>query len=388
VSEPGARLPDRVSFHLAATDPDTGARAGVLSTPHGDVPTPAFMPVGTQGAVKTIAPWELEEIGAPIILANTYHLFLRPGHETVRTLGGLHRFMSWDRAILTDSGGFQVMSLADLNKITDDGVMFRSHLDGSSQFLSPEIATDVQLALGADVIMAFDQCARWPASHDEAAAAHRRTTAWAARSRRRALDAQGRLDGPSALFGIVQGAIYEDLRRESVRAITDLDFPGYAVGGLSVGEPKEAMLDILPLVTSALPADRPRYLMGVGFPEDLLDAIARGVDLFDCVMPTRNARKGTVFTSRGRLVVKNAGYARDESPLDPDCGCAACRRVSRAYLRHLFSVNEMLAMRLASLHSLAFYLRLMREAREAILAGRFAAFSRETRARFGRVESA
>jgi len=371
----------RVSFRLDATDPETGARAGVLETPHGAVPTPVFMPVGTQAAVKTIAPWELEGIDARIVLSNTYHLFLRPGHETVRALGGLHRFMSWDRAILTDSGGFQVMSLAKLNKITDDGVTFRSHLDGSSQFLSPELAMDVQLALGADVIMAFDQCARWPASHDEAAAAHRRTTAWAARSRRRVLDLQGRLDGPCALFGIVQGAIYEDLRRESVAATMDLDFPGYAVGGLSVGEPKEAMLDVLSMVTSALPADQPRYLMGVGFPEDLLDGIARGVDLFDCVMPTRNARKGTVFTSRGRLVVKNATYARDESPLDPDCDCATCARVSRAYLRHLFSVDEMLAMRLASLHSLAFYLRLMRRSREAIVAGRFGAFRSETLAR-------
>jgi queuine tRNA-ribosyltransferase len=369
-----------VSFRLDATDP-CGARAGVLATPHGDVPTPVFMPVGTQAAVKTMAPWDLEAIGATIVLANTYHLFLRPGHETVRALGGLHRFMSWERPVLTDSGGFQVMSLAERNRVADDGVTFRSHLDGSPRFLSPEIAIDVQLALGADVVMAFDQCARWPASYDEALAAHVRTLAWAARSRRRALEAQGRLDGPSALFGIVQGAIYEDLRRESARAVVDLDFPGYAVGGLSVGEPKQAMLEILPLVTSLLPADRPRYLMGVGFPEDLLDAIARGVDLFDCVMPTRNARKGTVFTSRGRLVVKNAAYARDESPLDPECDCATCRRVSRAYLRHLFSVNEMLAMRLATHHSLAFYLGLMRRAREAILAGRFAAFAAETRAR-------
>ncbi len=381
-STPGAGTrPDRVSFRLEATDPETGARAGVLETPHGPVPTPAFVPVGTQASVKTVAPWELEEIGAPILLANTYHLFLRPGHETVRALGGLHRFMSWNRAILTDSGGFQVMSLADLNKITDEGVTFRSHLDGSARFLSPEIAMEVQLALGADVVMAFDQCARWPVEHAAAAAAERRTLVWAARSRRRVIDLQGSVDAPCAVFGIVQGATYDDLRRQSARAIVDLDFPGYAVGGLSVGEPKPAMWDVLALTTGMLPPARPRYLMGVGFPEDLLEGVARGVDLFDCVMPTRNARKGTVFTSRGRLVVKNAAFARDESPLDPDCGCPVCRRVSRAYVRHLFAAGELLAMRLASLHSLAFYLSLMRRAREAIVAGRFGAFRRETLAR-------
>ena len=320
----------RVSFRIEATDPETGARAGVLETPHGPVPTPAFLPVGTQGTVKTLAPWDLDEIGAPIVLANTYHLFLRPGHEAVRALGGLHRFMSWDRAILTDSGGFQVMSLSELNKIGDEGVEFRSHLDGSKRFLSPERAMDVQLALGADVIMAFDQCARWPATHDEARAAHVRTLAWAARSRERVVASQGTVYGRSALVGIVQGATYEDLRRDSARAITDMDFPGYAIGGLSVGEPKEAMFETLPLVTGLLPPERPRYLMGVGFPEDLLEGIARGVDMFDFVMPTRNARKGTVFTSRGRLVVKNAAYARDESPLDPDCACSTFRAGSTA----------------------------------------------------------
>jgi len=367
-----------IAFTLEATDPATGARAGVLHTPHGDVPTPVFMPVGTLGAVKTLAPADLEEIGAHIILANTYHLFLRPGEELVRDLGGLHRFMSWDRAVLTDSGGFQVMSLSELNTISDEGVEFRSHLDGSRHFLTPERAMDVQLALGADVIMAFDQCARWPATWDEANAAHRRTLAWTARSRARVVDRQGSVSGRSSLFGIVQGATYADLRRESAHAITDMDFPGYAIGGLSVGEPKEAMFETLPLVTGLLPEERPRYLMGVGFPEDLLEGIARGVDMFDCVMPTRNARKGTVFTSRGRLVVKNAAYARDESPLDPDCSCSTCRRASRAYLRHLFQVGEMLAMRLASLHSLAFYLDLMRRAREAILAGRYDAFRKET----------
>jgi queuine tRNA-ribosyltransferase len=370
-----------IAFTLVATDPATGARAGVLHTPHGDVPTPAFMPVGTLGAVKTLAPTDLEEIGAHIILANTYHLFLRPGEELVQSLGGLHRFLSWPRAMLTDSGGFQVMSLSDLNKIGDEGVEFRSHLDGSKRFLSPERAMDVQLALGADVIMAFDQCARWPATHDEARAAHVRTLAWTRRSRARVVESQGTVNGRSALFGIVQGATYEDLRRESAHAITDMDFPGYAIGGLSVGEPKEAMFETLPLVTGLLPPERPRYLMGVGFPEDLLEAVARGVDMFDCVMPTRNARKGTVFTSRGRLVVKNAAYARDESPLDPDCACSTCRRFSRAYLRHLFQVGEMLGMRLASLHSLAFYLDLMRRAREAIVAGRYDEFRNETLAR-------
>jgi queuine tRNA-ribosyltransferase len=376
--EPARGTGAGVSFTLLATDPTTGARAGILHTPHGDVPTPAFMPVGTAGAVKTLSPADLEEIGARIILANTYHLFLRPGEALVQALGGLHRFTSWNRAILTDSGGFQVMSLADLNKISDEGVEFRSHLDGSRRFLSPEIAMDVQLSLGADVIMAFDQCARWPATWPEARAAHERTLAWAARSRSRVVERQGSVNGRSALFGIVQGATYEDLRRDSAHAIVAMDFPGYAVGGLSVGEPKEAMLETLPLVTGLLPPERPRYLMGVGFPEDLLEGIARGVDLFDCVMPTRNARKGTVFTSRGRLVVKNAAYARDESPLDPDCRCSTCRRVSRAYLRHLFQVGETLAMRLASLHSLAYYLDLMSRARESILAGGFERFRKET----------
>ncbi|MFN0151128.1 MAG: tRNA guanosine(34) transglycosylase Tgt [bacterium] len=369
---------DRIAFTLEATDPATGARAGILHTPHGDVPTPVFMPVGTLGAVKTLAPADLEEIGARIILANTYHLFLRPGEALVRDLGGMHRFASWERAMLTDSGGFQVMSLSELNTITNEGVEFRSHLDGSRHFLTPERAMDVQLALGADIIMAFDQCARWPATWDEANAAHMRTLAWTARSRARVIDQQGDVSGRSSLFGIVQGATYPDLRRESALAITGMDFPGYAIGGLSVGEPKEAMFETLPLVTALLPAEKPRYLMGVGFPEDLLEGIARGVDMFDCVMPTRNARKGTVFTSRGRLVVKNAAYARDDSPLDPECTCSTCRRFSRAYLRHLFQVGEMLAMRLASLHSLAFYLDLMRRAREAILAGRYDAFRKET----------
>jgi queuine tRNA-ribosyltransferase len=367
-------------FRLVATDAGTGARAGLLSTPHGDVETPVFMPVGTLGAVKTLSPADLEEIGANLILANTYHLLLRPGPDLVRDLGGLHRFASWRRAMLTDSGGFQVMSLADLNRITDEGVEFRSHLDGSRHFLSPERAMEVQLALGADIVMAFDQCARWPATWEEANAAHLRTVAWARRSRARVEALQGSVRGASTLFGIVQGATYEDLRRASAAAIVDLDFPGYAIGGLSVGEPKPAMLDILPLVTGLLPAHAPRYLMGVGTPLDLLDGIERGVDMFDCVMPTRNARKGTVFTSRGRLVVKNAAYARDESPLDPDCDCFTCRRVSRAYLRHLFSVGELLAMRLASLHSLAFYLSLVRRARAAILEGRYAAFRREAAA--------
>jgi queuine tRNA-ribosyltransferase len=366
-----------VRFQALATDDNSAARAGLLTTPHGDIKTPAFMPVGTQGTVKTLSPRELQEIGAQIILGNAYHLYLRPGPEVVSRAGGLHRFMSWNGPILTDSGGYQVFSLTDLNKVTEEGVTFQSHLDGSRHLFTPERTVQIQHALGADIIMCFDECTPYPCAHREARASAEMTIRWAGRCQQahRELDPEG--NGAHSLFGIVQGSTYADLREMSARALVEMDFPGYALGGLSVGEPKTAMFEMIEAAMPHLPEEKPRYLMGVGPPEDLIGAVARGVDLFDCVMPTRNARNGSVFTWHGQLVLKNAVYAQDYGPIDPDCECYTCRHFSRAYLRHLFQAGEILAPRLATLHSIHFFMRLMEQARRAIEEGRFTSWSRE-----------
>jgi queuine tRNA-ribosyltransferase len=357
-----------ISFTITAQCKETSARVGKLSTPHGTITTPVFMPVGTQATVKAMSPEELKALGAGIILCNTYHLYLRPGADLVAEAGGLHRFMHWDRGILTDSGGFQVFSLDSLRKITEDGVLFRSHIDGSEHFISPEKAIEIQNNLGADIIMAFDECIPYPCDYDYAKDSTLRTTRWA----ERCLSAQNRSD--QALFGIVQGGVYRDLRELSARDLVSLDFPGYAIGGLSVGEPKQLMYEVLDYTVPLLPADKPRYLMGVGTPDCLLEGVSRGIDMFDCVLPTRIARNGTVLTKKGRLVVRNAQYARDFGPLDPDCSCYTCRNYSRAYIRHLIKANEILGLRLTTIHNLAFLLDLMAEIRKHIEDGTFAQF--------------
>ncbi len=355
----------------------TKARLGRLHTPHGTVDTPAFMPVGTQATVKAMTPEELKEIGAQIILSNTYHLFLRPGHELVAEAGGLHKFMHWDRPILTDSGGFQVFSLGDLRKITEEGVQFRSHLDGSSLFLGPEQAMEIQMALGSDIAMAFDECTPYPSSYEYAKSSMERTTRWA----ERCLKSQTRQD--QAVFGIVQGGMYRDLREQSARDLSSLNFPGYAVGGLSVGEPKHMMYEVLDYTVPLLPAGKPRYLMGVGSPDCLIEGVMRGIDMFDCVLPTRIARNGTVMTSRGKLVIRNAEHARDMGPLDPQCDCYACRNYSRAYIRHLVKADEILGLRLTTIHNLYFLLQLMAEIRTAIEQDSLPEFRQEFFARYG-----
>ena len=368
-------------FEVLKTDP-TGARLGRLTTPHGVVDTPAFMPVGTAGTVKGLTQQALGELGVQILLANTYHLYLRPGHERIRQLGGLHQFMSWPKPILTDSGGFQVFSLAELRKVTDDGVIFRSHLDGSEHFLSPEKSIEIQQALGSDIAMALDECIEYPADHARAAAAARRTAEWARRSRDYALaNADSAVTPGQSLFGIVQGGTHADLRRESARRTVDLDFPGYAVGGLAVGEPHELSCEMAAVATEELPKDRPRYVMGVGFPEQLADYVRCGVDMMDCVLPTRNARNGCLFTSAGRVNIKNAEYADDPRPLDERCQCMVCRTYSRAYLRHLFQAHEILASILNSHHNVAFFLDIMGKIRHAIALGELAEFSSEFQAR-------
>ncbi len=370
------------AFEIVKTDPN-GARRGRLTTPHGAIETPFFMPVGTQAAVKGLTQEALEELGAEIILANTYHLYLRPGHEVIRKLGGLHQFMSWPRPILTDSGGYQVFSLSGLRKITDDGVRFRSHLDGSEHFLTPEKAAEIQLALGSDIAMVLDECIETPAPRDKAEAALRRTTEWARRARAYFLE-QARRNGnlPQLQFGIVQGATFADLRRESARQLLDLDFPGYAVGGLAVGEPHEITIAVTAEVTPLLPSDRPRYLMGVGRPEQIADYVALGIDMMDCVLPTRAARHACLYTSEGRVLIKNARYAQDQRPIDSNCLCGVCRRYTRAYLRHLFTAGELTAAILATHHNVHFYLDIMRQIREAIEFGNLANFSSEMHARF------
>lgn len=360
--------PTTSCFRTLSRSSTCRARRGEVSTRRGIFPTPVFMPVGTQATVKAVTPENLKELGAEIILANTYHLFIRPGHELIRSFGGLHGFMHWDRPILTDSGGFQIFSLRDLATISEAGAAFSSHLDGGRLFLSPEDAIQVQEALGSDIMMVLDTCIPWPASRDEAQTATALTGRWAARSR--AL----RPDNGQLLFGIVQGGMYPDLRRKAAEELKDIGFDGYALGGLSVGEPKELMLAMLDATVEHLPAGHPVYLMGVGAPEDLVEGVYRGVDMFDCVMPTRNARNGMLFTSRGRLVIKNARYRDDHRPVDEECDCATCRHYSRAYLRHLFMAREILAYQLNSIHNLAYYCSLMRDIRTAIDADRFEEF--------------
>jgi len=366
-------------FEVLKTDP-SGARLGRLETPHGVIDTPAFMPVGTAATIKGLTQEQLEALGAQIILANTYHLYLRPGHERIRALGGLHGFMSWPRPIITDSGGYQVFSLAELRKVTDDGVTFRSHLDGSEHFLSPERALEIEIALGADLIMVLDECIALPADEAATRAAAQRTLDWARRSRDYFAangDAQRQM-----LFAIVQGGASPAIRRENAEALVALDFPGYAIGGLAVGEPHETTCSMTEVVTQLLPADRPHYLMGVGKPEDIPDYVMRGVDLMDCVLPTRNARNGWLYTSQGRLVIRSARYADDPRPPDPECACPVCRRYSRAYLRHLFLAGELLSSILNTLHNVHFYLDIMRKIRKAIGFGKLAGFRAELRSRF------
>ncbi|HKW35928.1 MAG TPA: tRNA guanosine(34) transglycosylase Tgt [Candidatus Acidoferrum sp.] len=371
------------SFEVLRTDA-TSARRGRLRTPHGVVQTPFFLPVGTQASVKALTQEALEELAAEIILANTYHLYLRPGHELIRRLGGLHQFMSWPRAILTDSGGYQVFSLSELRKITDEGVRFRSHLDGSEHLLTPEKAAEIQLALGSDIAMVLDECIETPAPREQAEAALRRTTAWARRARAYFQESAKRNGKASQQwqFGIVQGATFPDLRRESARQLLELDFPGYAVGGLAVGEPNEVTCAMTAEVTALLPKDRPRYLMGVGRPEQIADYVALGVDMMDCVLPTRAARHACLYTSEGRVLIKNSRFAEDQRPIDSHCSCSVCRRYTRAYLRHLFAAGEMTAAILATHHNVHFYLDIMRQIREAIEFGNLANFSSEMHARY------
>ncbi len=371
-----------IRFELIKECKQSGARLGKLHTPHGVIDTPIFMPVGTQATVKAMTPEELKDIEAQIILSNTYHLYLRPGHELVAKAGGLHKFMNWDRPILTDSGGFQVFSLGDLRKITEDGVEFRSHLDGSKHFLSPEKVMEIENALGADIIMAFDECAPYPADHKYVKNSLERTTRWAKRCK----DAHTNTD-MQALFGIVQGGMYRDLREQSAAEIVALDFPGYAVGGLSVGEPKPLMYEVLEYTIPLLPKDKPRYLMGVGSPDDLLEGVLRGVDMFDCVLPTRIARNGTAMTSIGKVVIKNAKYFDDMTPLDPNCDCYTCRNYSRAYLRHLYKADEILSSRLMSYHNLHFLINMMTEARQAIMDDRFLDFKKDFFNKYGYLEA-
>ena len=418
-----------IKFEILAEDKVTHARAGRLHTPHGVIETPVFMPVGTGGTVKGMTQDQLEALGVQSLLGNPYHLYLRPGHELIREAGGLHRFMSWPHPILTDSGGFQVMSLKSLGRVTEDGVWFRSHLDGSSHFLSPERAMEIQLALAPDIMMCLDECVEYPASHEALQRSVALTTRWAKRAKEEVakrssggwgpearqsllgsdnpgLEEQGagwgekgrdsqppllntltRMPRPErpipsaqfptlspALFGIVQGGTDRDLRRQSAEALLDQDFEGYAVGGLAVGEPKSEMYDTTEFTAGLLPRDRPRYLMGVGTPGDLVEGVARGIDMFDCVLPTRNARNACAFTSQGKVTIKNAQYARDEGPLDPACGCMVCRRYARRYLRHLFVTGEMLGAILATHHNLHFYLDTMRRIRQSLLFGEFAEF--------------
>lgn len=362
-----------INFSIAATD--GRARAGLLATAHSEIATPVFMPVGTRAAVKAMAPDELWQIGFRLVLANAYHLLIRPGPELIREMGGVARFMGFGGSILTDSGGFQAMSLAKINSIDERGIRFRSHLDGAPVMLTPEGAIELQEALGSDIMMSLDECTPFPATHDQAKASLERTARWADRGLR------ARISTNQALFGIVQGSIYTDLRRQSASQITSLGFDGYAAGGLSVGEPKAAMYEMAALTAEGLPAERPRYLMGVGTPADLIAAIGMGFDMFDCVLPTRNARNGSAFTSMGPLSIKRAALARDQRPIDPGCDCRPCRTLTRAYLRHLFMSGEILAARALTEHNLYFYARLMRDARAAITSGSFAAFAKLTTAR-------
>ena len=347
-----------VTYELLHVDKNSGARRGVIHTPHGDIQTPIFMPVGTQATVKAMTPEELKEIvQAQIILGNTYHLFLRPGHELIRKAGGLHKFMNWDRPILTDSGGFQVFSLGKLRTITEEGVEFRSYIDGSKNYISPEISIDIQEALGSDIMMAFDECCPYPSDYEYTKRSMERTTRWAKRCK------EHQTTDNQVIFGIIQGGFYKDLRDISTQQLIDLDFPGYAIGGISVGEPKEKFLEILNYTTPKMPENKPRYLMGVGSPDYLIEAALAGIDMCDCVLPTRIARHGTAMTSKGKIVVRNAAYAEDFTPLDDECDCYTCKNYTRAYIRHLVNTNEILGMRLLSIHNLRFLTNLMDKVR-------------------------
>ncbi|MFJ7933552.1 tRNA guanosine(34) transglycosylase Tgt [Sporosarcina sp. NPDC096371] len=361
-----------ITYEHIKTCKQTGARLGIVHTPHGSFETPAFMPVGTQATVKTMSPEELKDIGAGIILSNTYHLWLRPGHEIIKEAGGLHKFMNWNRPILTDSGGFQVFSLSKFRKIEEEGVHFRHHLNGSKLFLSPEKAMEIQNALGPDIMMAFDECPPFPATYEYMKASVERTSRWAARCKA----AHARPE-EQALFGIVQGGEFEELRKQSAKDLVALDLPGYAIGGLSVGEPKDIMNRVLEYTTPLLPADKPRYLMGVGSPDSLIDGAIRGVDMFDCVLPTRIARNGTLMTSEGRLVVRNAKYKNDFGPLDKNCDCYACKNYTRAYIHHLIRTEETFGIRLTTHHNLHFLLNLMEQVRDAIRHDRLGDFREE-----------
>lgn len=352
-----------ITFDLLSTDPQSQARLGRLHTPHGTIDTPVFMPVGTQATVKTLRTSDLVTCGASIILGNTYHLYLRPGHDLIRSFGGLHRFMGWSQPILTDSGGFQVLSLGKLAKVREEGVLFQSHLDGSRHMITPERAIDIQMALGSDIMMALDECTAYPATYDTARLSMELTCRWAQRC------AEAGRQRVGGLFGIVQGSIYKPLRDSCARVLGTYDFDGYAIGGLGVGEPREVMYDLTAHTASQLPAQKPRYLMGVGKPHDLLAGVRAGIDMFDCVMPTRNARNGFLFTSTGRVVIKNAQYRTDERPLDASCDCYTCQHHSRAYLRHLFMAGEILGLHLNTLHNVTYYLRLMAQIRQAIRTG-------------------
>lgn len=364
-------------FRIVKYDKQTSARAGLLTTAHGTIHTPAFMPVGTQGTVKTLSPQDLYDIGAEMILFNTYHLYLRPGAELICRAGGVQKFSAWYRPVLTDSGGYQVFSLSELNKITEDGFHFRSHIDGSRHFFSPEKVVEIQRALGSDIMMVLDECAPYPCDWAYARKAHRLTLKWAEKSRKAFQQLPPRHGFEQKQFAIVQGSVYADLRRESAMALVEMDFPGYAIGGLSVGEPKSAMFEMTQLCTEILPPSKPRYLMGVGKPSDLLQGIELGIDMFDCIMPTRNGRNGTAFTYKGQIVIKNAKYREDFSPLDENCDCYTCKTFTRAYLRHLFQAQEILVLRLISLHNVYFYLRLMAAARRAIMKNDFLSFKKK-----------
>ena len=363
---------DAVTYELIKEDPRTRARRGRLHTPHGTIETPVFMPVGTAGTVKAMLPEEVKSLGAEIILSNTYHLYLRPGHDIVREAGGLHKFMNWDRPILTDSGGFQVFSLGAMRKISEEGVKFRSHIDGSSHMLTPEKSIEVQNALGSDIMMAFDECAPYPADYSYVKNSLERTTRWLRRCKEAHKDTE-----MQSLFGIMQGGMYKDLRYQSAMEIVELDLPGYAIGGLSVGEPRELMYEVLDYATDYLPKNKPRYVMGVGTPDHLFEGVERGVDMFDCVLPTRLARNGSAMTSHGKVNIKNAKFERDFTPLDHECDCYVCRNYTRAYLRHLFKANEILSSMLLSYHNLHFLVHTMQNIREAIEQDRFTEYKRE-----------
>lgn len=367
-----------IKYELLHVCKQTGARRGVIHTPHGDIQTPVFMPVGTQATVKSLTPEELKEVNAQIILSNTYHLFLRPGHDLVKEAGGLHKFMNWDRPILTDSGGFQVFSLGKLRKISEEGVEFQSHLDGSKKFLSPEKVMEIENALGADIMMAFDECCPYPSTYDYTKKSMERTTRWA----KRCVDAH-KNDKNQALFGIIQGGFFEDLRKQSAEDLIKLDLPGYAIGGISVGEPKEEFLKILQYTTPLMPENKPRYLMGVGTPDYLIEAAMAGIDMCDCVLPTRIARHGTALTSKGKVVIRNAAYERDFGPLDDECDCYACKNYTRSYIHHLVRTNEILGIRLLSMHNIKFLTNLMDKVRIEIENDNLGTFRDEFYSKYG-----